>query len=110
MGVTRGALQQKVRSGELRAFEGSVPLDELMRAYPTAALESDPAAERVAKIKDEAFGKRLREHMLPNSEVLSQRLYEQSRELADLRVHLQRYHAIVVGLRERLHEPRLSHW
>ena len=104
VGVTRGALQQKVRSGELRAFEGSVPLDELMRAYPTAALESDPAAERVAKIKDEAFGKRLREHMLPNSEVLSQRLYEQSRELADLRVHLQRYHAIVVGLRERLHE------
>ena len=104
VGVTRGALQQKVRSGELRAFEGTVPLDELQRAYPTAALESDPGAERVAKIKEEAFGKRLREHLLPNSEVLSRRLYEQSRELADLRAHLQRYHAMVVQLRERLRE------
>jgi len=79
-----------------------VSLGDLMRIFPAAVLESDAGFERVARIKEEAFGKRLREHLLPSREILSQRLFEQSRETADLRAHLQRYHAIVVQTRERL--------
>jgi CDP-4-dehydro-6-deoxyglucose reductase, E3 len=104
VGVARGALQQKIRSGELPSFDGMVSGDDLLRIYPEAELESDIGFERVAKIKEEAFGMRLREHLLPGKEILAQRLFEQSRELADLRAHLQRYHAIVVQLRERLRE------
>jgi CDP-4-dehydro-6-deoxyglucose reductase len=78
--------------------------DDLLRIYPEIELESDVGLERVAKIKEEAFGTRLREHLLPGKEILAQRLFEQSRELADLRAHLQRYHAMVVALRERLRE------
>jgi CDP-4-dehydro-6-deoxyglucose reductase len=77
---------------------------DLMRIFPAARLESDIGFERVATIREEAFGKRLREHLLPSREILSQRLFEQSRELVDLRAHLQRYHATVVQLRERLRE------
>ena len=57
--------------------------------------------ERVAQIRDEAFGRRVRERLLPSQEVLAQRLFRQSQELADVQRHLQRYHALVIALRER---------
>jgi CDP-4-dehydro-6-deoxyglucose reductase, E3 len=107
VGVTRGALQQKIQSGQLRAFDGMVSGDDLLRLYPAAILEIDAGFERVTKIREEAFGRRVRERMLPSQEILSQRLFEQSRELTDLRAHLQRYHAMVVRLRERLSEEEL---
>lgn len=102
VGVARGALQQKIQGGELPSFDGMVSVDDLLRIYPAIRLENDIGFERVAKIREEAFGKRVRERMLPSQEILSQRLFEQSRELADLRTHLQRYHAMVVQMRERL--------
>ena len=104
VGVARGALQQQIRAGELPSFDGMVSTDDLLRLYPEVELESNVGFERVARIREEAFGKRLRQHLLPSREILSQRLFEQSRELADLRAHLQHYHAMVVQLRERLRE------
>jgi hypothetical protein len=44
--------------------------------------EESGLLERVAQIRDEAFGKRLRERLLPSQEVLAQRLFAQSQELA----------------------------
>ena len=108
VGVARGALQQKIRSGELRSFDGMVDGEDLLRVYPAVQLEVDAGFERVTKIKEEAFGRRVRERMLPSQEILSQRLFAQTRELADLRAHLQRYHAMVVKLRERLHEAQAN--
>ena len=104
VGVARGALQQKIRSGELPSFDGMLSADDLSRLYPEVRLEVDAGFERVEKIKEEAFGLRLRERLLPSQAILSQRVFEQSRELADLRTHLQRYHAMVVELRERLRD------
>ncbi|MHB8667661.1 MAG: 2Fe-2S iron-sulfur cluster-binding protein [Burkholderiales bacterium] len=107
VGVARGALQQRIQRGELVSHDGTVSADDLLRLYPAAVLDSDAGFERVTKIKEEAFGRRVRERMLPSQEILSQRLFAQSRELTDLRVHLQRYHAMVVRLRERLREAEL---
>jgi len=104
VGVARGALRQKIRSGELPSFDGMVSGEDLLRLYPEVELETDIGLERIARIREDAFGKRLREHLLPGKDVLAQRLFEQSRELADLRAHLQRYHAMVVQLRERLRD------
>ena len=42
------------------------------------------------------------ERALPGREVLAQRLFAQSQELADARRHLQRYHALVVALQQEL--------
>jgi len=53
-------------------------------------------------IREEAFGRRLRERVLPSSEILSQRLFVQSRELADLRRYLQAYHDLVVETLEQI--------
>ncbi len=91
-----------IGAGELAQFDGLVHIDDLLRAFPQAELEDSGAFEKVARIREEAFGRRVREHVLPSPEVLSQRLFAQSQELAELRRHLQAYHAIVAGAIERL--------
>ena len=101
VGVSRGVLQQRVRNGELPISDGLVSTEALLRLYPQAQLEPDGGAgEQVARIKEMAFAKRVRERLLPSQEVLAQRLFRQSQELADLRRHMQRYHALVLELRD----------
>jgi CDP-4-dehydro-6-deoxyglucose reductase len=102
VGVPRSVLQQRVRAGEISLSDGLVSTESLLRLYPQARLDDGGLLERVAQIKDEAFGRRVRERILPSQEVLAQRLFRQSQELADLRRHLQRYHALVLELRDAI--------
>lgn len=102
LGLSRGVLQKRVREGELQLSDGLVSTEELLRVYPEATLEQFGALERVTGIKEQAFGRRMRERVLPSQEVLAQRLFAQSQELADLRRHLQRYHALVIDLQARI--------
>ena len=102
VGVPRGKLQQRVRSGEIELADGLVSTETLLRLYPQAQFEESGMLERVVQIRDEAFGRRVRERLLPSQEVLAQRLFRQSQELGDARRHLQRYHALVIELKERL--------
>jgi CDP-4-dehydro-6-deoxyglucose reductase, E3 len=102
VGVPRGVLQQRVRNGELPLSDGLVSTDTLLRLYPQAQLEDSGMLERVALVKEQAFGRRVRERILPSQEVLAQRLFRQSQELADLRRHLQGYHALVLELRDAI--------
>jgi CDP-4-dehydro-6-deoxyglucose reductase, E3 len=104
VGVGRGVLQQQVRDGTLSLSDGLVSTEALLHLYPTARFEASGLLERVAQIKDEAFGRRLRERLLPSQEVLAQRLFLQSQELADVRRHLQRYHALVIELQQRVRQ------
>ena len=104
VGVPRGVLQQRVRAGELELADGLVATDALLRLYPDARLEESGMLERVVQIRDDAFARRLRERLLPSQEVLAQRLFRQTQELADVQRHLQRYHALVIALRDALRE------
>ncbi len=105
-GMTRGALQKKIREGDLPSFDGMVSTEDLFRAFPDTdiarQLDDGGAFERIARIKDEAFGKRVRERVLPSQETLAQRLFAQGTELAELRRHLARYHALVVATQSQL--------
>jgi len=105
VGVRRGALQSKIRSGELTAFEGMVSMAELLAAYPHARLEENSGLERFDAIKDAAFARRMRERLLPSTEVLVARLAELGRERAQVQAQLEHYRAIVEQLRARLREP-----
>jgi len=113
LGVPRGVLQQRVRAGEIETADGLVATEALLRLYPQAELESSGMADRVGHIREEAFGRRLRERLLPSQEVLAQRLFRQGQELADVQRLLQRYHALVIALRDELaalapEDPRLA--
>jgi CDP-4-dehydro-6-deoxyglucose reductase, E3 len=102
VGVPRSTLQQRVRGGELVLSDGLVSTEVLSRLYPLVRFEDSGLLERVVQLKDEAFGRRVRERVLPSQEVLAQRLFRQSQELADLRRHLQHYHALVIELRDAI--------
>jgi CDP-4-dehydro-6-deoxyglucose reductase len=88
VGVRRGVLQSKIRSGELAAFEGMVSEEDLLRAYPQARLEDNSVLERLEAIKDAAFARRVRERVLPSAEVLMARLAELERYCATLEERL----------------------
>jgi CDP-4-dehydro-6-deoxyglucose reductase len=105
VGVRRGALQSKIRSGELTAFEGMVAAEDLLRAYPQAQLEDNAVLERLEAIKDSAFARRVRERVLPSAEALVARLSELSVERAQVQAQLEHYRAIVGELQEKLREP-----
>jgi CDP-4-dehydro-6-deoxyglucose reductase len=102
VGVPRGALQRMISAGEIDALDGLIAIEELRRVFPAVAIDDSGAFERVHTIREEAFGRRLRERVLPSSEVLAQRLFVQSQELADLRRYLQAYHDLVVATSERI--------
>ncbi len=104
VGVHRSRLQQMVAAGELASREGQVSTTELLRAFPGSIPEHTGDLERVTRIKEEAFGRRVRERMLPSQEILAQRLFAQGQELADTRRHLQRYHVLLEELLRRLAE------
>jgi CDP-4-dehydro-6-deoxyglucose reductase len=102
VGVRRGALQSKIRSGELAAFEGMISIDDLLRAYPQARVEDNADLERFEAIKDAAFARRMRERLMPSTEALVARLAEMSRERAQVQAQLEHYRGIVEQLQARL--------
>lgn len=102
IGVTRAILQKQIASGELPSFDGRVSSQDLQALYPDLRLEDAGVFEHITKIREEAFGKRIRERVLPNQEVLAQRLATQSEELEDVRRHLAHYHDLIEALREQI--------
>jgi CDP-4-dehydro-6-deoxyglucose reductase len=104
VGVSRGALQRKIRNGELAAFEGMVSAEDLLRAYPETRLEDNAAFERIERIKDAAYTRRVRERLLPSAEALVARLTELSRERAQVQAQLDYHRALVEQLKLRLRE------
>ena len=104
VGVSRAVLQRMVRAGELASSDGLIRTDELLRAFPQTRLEDSGMFEKVARIREDAFGRRVRERLLPSAEILSQRLFAQSQELTEVRRHLQDYHLLVTDAIARLGE------
>ncbi len=102
VGVHRSTLQKMIREGRLATSEGMIEAGELRRAFPLAEIEGSGALEWVNRIKEESFGRRVRERMLPSQEVLAQRLFARGLELAELRRTVQRYHRLVEELESRL--------
>jgi len=102
VGVSRGALQKKIKDGELSTFEGMVAPADLLRVYPQTHLEDNTLLERLLYIQESAFAKRIRERILPDPEVLMVRLSELGHELADTRAQLARYRAVSTECEQRL--------
>ncbi len=102
VGVARGALQKRIRAGELPAFEGMVAAADLQRLFPNARIEDEAALERYALIKDAAYTRRLRERILPDPEVLAARLTQISRDLARAKGLVEEYRSLLGRLEGRL--------
>lgn len=102
VGVARGALQKRIRAGELPAFEGMVAAADLQRLFPNTRIEDEAALERYALIKEAAYTRRLRERILPDPEVLAARLTQISRDLARAKGRVEEYRGLLGRLEGRL--------
>jgi CDP-4-dehydro-6-deoxyglucose reductase, E3 len=106
LGISRAALQRRISAGELPSFDGRVADSDLARCFPDldidARLDDSGAFERVVQVREQSFGRRVRERSLPSADLLAQRLFVQGQELAEVRRHLSRYHQLVLDLQQRL--------
>lgn len=104
LGVSRAALQKRIKDGGLHSFDGTITSEELLLLYPDLQLEDSGLFEHTQKIKQDAFRRRVMDRALPAKEVLAERLFEQSLELNDVKQHLQHYHTLVVGMQDKIRE------
>lgn len=102
VGVARRTLQKKIHDGELSTFEGMVHLDDLLQLYPNANISPDSEFERIQNIKSQAFGRRVRERLLPSAEVLINRISSLGEELTSTRAQVGQYQNILDEITTRL--------
>ena len=102
LGISRVALQKRIRDGDLPSFDGMVTVDDVQRSWPQLDLDESGSFEKTRAIREDAFAKRLRERVLPTQEALAQRLFAQGQELAELQRTLTRYHSVFEALQARL--------
>jgi CDP-4-dehydro-6-deoxyglucose reductase len=84
LGISRIALQKRIRDGELASFDGMVDAGDLQRAWPQLDLDDSGSFEKTRAIREDAFARRLRERVLPTQETLAQRIFAQGQELASM--------------------------
>ncbi|MHB1054030.1 MAG: 2Fe-2S iron-sulfur cluster-binding protein [Thiobacillus sp.] len=104
VGQSRHVLQEMIRNDTLATFDGMIELDELLRAFPEVKWDDDAEIRRVAEIKDRAFAKRLREHVLPDKDVLVARLNEMGDDYAAAKALIKHYGNVMTWLDEKIDE------
>lgn len=102
VGEPRSAIQRRIRDGELATFDGQIDVEELLRVFPNVKWQDDGEYEHVEEIKRKAFGKRIMERVLPDKEVLAERLFELGKEFAAAKSMLLHYDRVFGWLEERL--------
>ncbi len=102
VGQPRSAIQRMIHDGELDTFDGMVDVNELLRVFPDVRWEDDGEYRRVQEIKEKAFGRRILERVLPEKEVLAERLFEMGREFAAAKALLLHYDGILGFLHDKL--------
>ena len=125
VGVKRGALQKKIRQGELRTFEGELLLADLLQVYPQTEVEDTTMLERVEHIMENAVNKIVRpaSEESPDTDTLAARILALGQELARARQESRRYADLVADMQQKLEElapeaeqtqdasfSKLKHW
>lgn len=102
LGVSRHDLQRLILDGELNTFEGQVDLEELRQRYPALALSDDPVKERIDLIRGTAFGRRVRETLVPETDSLQIQLRRNNTDLSVARAKVQKFRVCIEELAQLL--------
>ena len=107
VGVKRGTLQQQIRAGELKTFEGEIVLADLLQLYPNAQIEDSSMLERVEQIIEQAtFINPEAAARKPDNVALTSRVMSLSEDLSRQKRLTGRYQRLLTRLREKL--PQLA--
>lgn len=102
LGISRHDLQRLIHDGELNTFEGQVDLDELRQRYPALALCDDPVKERIDLIRGTAFGRRVREALVPETDSLQIQLRRRNADLSVAQAKMQKFQLCIEELAQLL--------
>jgi len=102
VGQPRSVIQRMIHDGALSTFDGLVDMQELLRVFPDVKWEEEGDYKRVEEIKEKAFAKRIRDRVLPDKEVLAERLFEMGKEFAAAKSLLLHYDTIFRFLADKL--------
>lgn len=106
VGVKRGTLQQKIRAGELKTFEGDIVLSDLLQAYPDARIEDSSMLDRVEQIIEQAsfINADAIQHK-PDKAALAARVMSLSRTLTQEKRRNRKYRELLADMQARLKSP-----
>ena len=104
LGVDRHDLQQMIRTGDLHTFEGALDMDELRHHYPTMALDENMMVERVKLIRGAAFGRRVSQTILPDTDKLEIKLHKRDVALGVAQAQLKKYRGCIEELAQLMGE------
>lgn len=102
VGQPRSVIQRMIHDGQLATFDGMVDMEELLRVFPDVRWEEEGDYKRVEEIKEMAFARRIRDRVLPDKEVLAERLFELGKEFAAAKSLLLHYDTIFRFLSDKL--------
>ena len=103
VGVKRGVLQQQIREGVLKTFEGEIILADLLQAYPNAEIEDSSMLERVEQIIEQAsFINADKPRRSTDNQALGTRILSLSEDLSREKKRVRRYRELFRELREQL--------
>ena len=102
VGQSRSTIQRMIHDGEIATFDGMVEMGELLRVFPEVKWEEEGDYKRVEEIKEHAFAKRIRDRVLPDKEVLAERLFEMGKEFAAAKSLLLHYDTVFRFLPDKL--------
>ena len=105
VGVKRGVLQQQIRAGVLKTFEGEIVLTDLLQAYPNAQIEDSSMLERVEQIIERAsFVTTEPERRKADNQALASRIMSLGAELSRHKRRVAAYRELLRQLRDRLEQ------
>ncbi|TNF90496.1 MAG: 2Fe-2S iron-sulfur cluster binding domain-containing protein [Gammaproteobacteria bacterium] len=103
VGIKRGTLQQRIRNGELKTFEGEIVLADLLHAYPDAQIEDSSMLERVEQIIEQAtFINPEASQRKPDNVALTTRIMALSEELSRQKQLVGHYQRFIERLNETI--------
>ncbi len=97
LGISRHDLQKLIHDGELISMDGKIDLHELRIRYPQIDVNDASAHERYTMIKASAFGRRVRQTIVPEVDEIELQLQRRTVELSIARARAKKY-------KEMLHE------
>ena len=105
VGVSRGAIQSKIKKGELETFEGHIRMSSLCKTYPELEDKTDPVLERMSRIREFSTWE-----AKPSGEsaeqLLSSQVHHLKVELQDAYAKINTYELLFETLNERLSKMR----
>ena len=101
VGVSRGTIQSKIRSGELETFEGHVRMSALRKVYPEVGNITDTVLERVNRIRDSVMRK-VNVNSPLDERLLAKQVNQLQFELREVNGKLDSYKTLIIEIHERL--------